>query len=310
VRINHRIALRGDSPFWKEIQALGLPYDPGRITVLNITEDDAAWPEVERLLSLHGSPVHLINNLFTRKEIEGAEWLEARAQGHHGYPQPEDNFGYIQQTYDTTGYCPRCGIGGVQKAPFRLRAEPKVEHSHFLQLNWVFDELFIRREVSAALKESGITGLSFLPPILHERNRPSERIVQMKVDTVLPAGPDTSGLEPVTCIPDNEESHATAGTALDTRVGPYCHRTKHHRMKKGPFRFARDAFAGAPDVVKSREWFGSGASAHRLIIVSRRFREIVSQLKWRGIAFEPIELTDVPPPGHVKTDAIGAPLER
>jgi hypothetical protein len=310
MRINHRIALRGDSPFWTEIQGLGLSFDPGLIAVLNITEDDAAWPAVERLLSLHGSPVHLINNLFARKEIEEAEWLEARAKGHHGYPQPEDDFGYIQQTYDTSGYCPRCGIGGVQKAPFRLRAEPKAGHSHFLQLNWVFDELFIRREVCSALKVSAITGVSFVPPILHESSQPSERVVQMQIDTVLPGGPETSGLQPVTCKPNNEESAATAGTAIASRVGPYCHRIKHHRMKKRPFRFTRDAFAGAPDVVKSAEWFGSGASAHRLIIVSRKFREIVSRRKWRGIAFEPIEVADSPPDRRIKTDALRGPLAR
>lgn len=303
MKINHRIALNGGSSFWKEIHRLGLTYEPGLIAVLNITEDDAAWPKVEQLLSLQVSPVHLINNLFTRKEIEEAEWLEARAKGHHGYPQPEEDFGYIEQTYDTAGYCPRCGIGGVQKGPFRLRAEPKIEHSHFLQLNWVLDELFIRPEVSSVMKETKITGISFVRPILHASNQPSQRIIQMKIDAVLPAGPDTSGMQSITCTPGNEESKDTVGRILKPRLMPYCHRIKYQRMKRGPFRFASNAFAGAPDVVKSAEWFGSGASAHRLILVSRRFREMVSRMQWRGISFEPIELSDDPIDRRVSTTA-------
>lgn len=37
-------------------------------------------------------------------------------------------------------------------------------------------------------------------------------------------------------------------------------------------------------------WFGSGGSAHRLVIVSQRFRQVVVAAKWRGVSFEPIEL--------------------
>src|SRR5688572_3943581 len=42
----------------------------------------------------------------------------------HGYPQPEDDFGFINVTYQTDDYCKKCGIGKVQKEPFRLK-EPK-----------------------------------------------------------------------------------------------------------------------------------------------------------------------------------------
>jgi hypothetical protein len=67
---------------------------------------------------------------------------------------------------------------------------------------------------------------------------------------------------------------------------------KYHYMHKGPFRFRRDVFNRVPDAVKSHESFGSGGSAFRLIVVSQRFRRLVVAEKWRGIAFEPIELMD------------------
>ena len=38
----------------------------------------------------------------------------------------------------------------------------------------------------------------------------------------------------------------------------------------------------------SNEYFGSGGSAHRLIILSKRIYEIIIKNKLRGIRFEPI----------------------
>lgn len=296
MRINHRIVDRTDSPFWEQIRNLDLPHEPGKIiSVLNITEDHEAWPIVEGLLSQFDLTRHAIENLFSRKEIDDADWLAAYAQGHHGYPQPEDCSEYIEQTYDTTDYCPMCGIGGVQKAPFRFRAEPKVDHSHFLQLNWVFDEFFVRPEVRSALEESGITGVSFVPPILHKKNQPIERVVQMKIDKALVEGPDISDLPSVTCQQYNEEFKEDRPKKFRSSSMSYCHRVKyHHGMQKGAFKFYRYTFDGMPDVVKSKEWFGSSALAFRMLIVSSRFRDIVLRMKWRGIAFKPLELVDKP----------------
>jgi hypothetical protein len=53
---------------------------------------------------------------------------------------------------------------------------------------------------------------------------------------------------------------------------------------------ARLCCSSRHDVVKSHEWFGSGASAHRLGLVSQRFRRAVATAKWRGVSFEPVEL--------------------
>lgn len=56
--------------------------------------------------------------------------------------------------------------------------------------------------------------------------------------------------------------------------------------------FSSRAFEEAPDVVRSHEWFGSGASAFRLILVSQAFRRMVVSNKWRGLHFEPVALSD------------------
>jgi hypothetical protein len=307
MKINHRIALRADDPFWRGYEPLGLPIDRSElrwsmrgdgsdlIWVANITEDHEAWPQVERMLATHGSSPELINLIFTRDETDSAEWLEVGAVGHHGYPQPEDDFGYLEATYDTGAYCRHCGIGAVQKAPFRLRAEPQASHSQFIQLNWVFDEFFVRKAAQEGIAAAGLTGMEFIAPVLHKSGRPSGQVAQMRIAAVLdPALLEFGGLEPVLCTESNEpwSPNQPGGFGSWSRGHPYCARVKYGGMPKGPFRFRRDAFDGAPDVVKSHEWFGGGGAAWRTILVSQRFRRLVLGARWRGISFEPIELVD------------------
>lgn len=213
------------------------------------------------------------------------------ALGHHGYPQPEADFGYQDATYDVSDRCPTCGIGGLQKAPFRLRTEFKASRSQFVQLNWVFDEFFLRDEAREGLRRFAITGIEYLAPMLHKAARQSTQVVQMVVKATLPPALEDIGFHPVTCKPKNEEWQAMQRLQLSgSETLVHCGRVKYHRMHKGPYRFDRAAFAGGPDVVKSHEWFGSGGSAHRLVIVSQRFRQAVVTSKWRGVGFEPIEL--------------------
>jgi hypothetical protein len=257
VQINHRIATRTDDALWRKIAPLGLPVDHtgGIISVLNITEDDPAWPQVEAVLARHPSTVHAVDNRFTRHELDSAEWLAMFAAGHHGYPQPED--GWLESTYDLADHCPDCDIGAVQCSAF----------SQFLQLNWVFDEFFVRPAAHAGLTDAGASGIDFVAPVLHASGQPSRQVLQMRVSTILPPALDPVNLEAETCG---------------------CARTKYHLARRGAFRFEPAAFAGAPDVVKSREWFGSDGSAVRLVLVSQRFRQIVMRAKWRGLEFEPI----------------------
>jgi hypothetical protein len=288
MQINHRIASNSDDPFWIEIDRLGITYERGTLHVLNITEDNSKWPEVERLYAEHRPGTHFINNIFSQPEIDAAEWLQVSVKGHHGYPQPEDC--YKEWTYDLTDYCRICGIGGVQNAPFRLRSEPKARHSQFIQLNWVFDEIFARTEAREGLVGAGITGILFVIPVLHKCNQASEQVAQMKIPTLLPTKLEPSGLASVTCKANNEERSGRPFTGSELGGHPYCGRVKYRVMRRGPFRFERFAFEGAPDVVKSREWFGSGAEARHLIVVSQKFRQLVSAMGWRGLMFEPIEL--------------------
>lgn len=56
----------------------------------------------------------------------------------------------------------------------------------------------------------------------------------------------------------------------------------------GGYMFDKGIFYEAPDIVESEEYFGSGASAHKLQIVSKRFKEIAEKNKLKGLSFTPI----------------------
>lgn len=303
MRIVHHIVARHDSRFWRKIDSLGLDYehgDPNNVlgwafSVLDIGEDQPEWPKVERLAAKYDLGPISFRTVFTEDEVDAAEWLEMGASGQHGYPQPEDDFGFIEATFDVSDYCHICGIGGLQNAPFRLRAEPKAAHSQFLQLNWVFDEFFVRREAREGLMTEGLTGFGFRPVVLHKTDEPSVQVEQMQILSVLPPALDRAGLTAVTCKPQNEEWRPGMQPGHAERRGdPYCGRVKYHLKYRGPLRFEHTALAGAPDVVKTHEWFGSGGQAFRLVLVSQRFRQAVLKAKWRGLYFEPVELNESP----------------
>jgi hypothetical protein len=201
---------------------------------------------------------------------------------HFGYPQPEN--GFIAASFDATDYCCRCGIGGLQNAPFRFRSEPKTRHSQFLQLNWIFDEFFVRPAVREALEGAGITGTSFGPAVHHRTGAKLGSIEQLRITTVLAPALDTTELQRVTCKRDNEEPPTPEAQQAALRYSPaypYCGRVKYHWPEALCFRSS--AFDSAPDVVKSYEWFGSGGGAARAVLVSERFEALLREQRWRGL---------------------------
>jgi len=139
--------------------------------------------------------------------------------------------------------------------------------------------------------ESGIRGVDYLAPVIHKNSQPLSSRLQLKINTILSPGLHTAGLQTVTCRPNNEEPPAPL-PLRDPEEWPYCSRVKYHFGHRGMFRFPRKVFDEAPDIVKSHEWFGSGASASRMVLISRRTADIILDAKWRGVTMEPVELVN------------------
>jgi hypothetical protein len=56
----------------------------------------------------------------------------------------------------------------------------------------------------------------------------------------------------------------------------------------GGYLFDKQIFNKDFDIVETYEYFGSGGSAGRVQIVSKRFKEIVEKNKLKGLFFEPV----------------------
>lgn len=230
---------------------------------------------------------------YTPQEIAQAEWLYAMA-GEYQYPQPENT--YLEATFDLSDYCPHCGMGARQNNPFRLRSD-FCQKSAFLGLHWEHDALFIRPEVRAGV-ESWVSDISFQRPIQHRTGRPIDSVDQLVIPLMSGPGLVTDDLQTVTCVQHNEEGYVqrTEGKAFgisgDLASYPFCGRVKYHYPTTTQVTFSRASLAAAPDIVTSLEYFGSGAAAHRLILVSRRLVDVIQQNRWRGLRLTPIRLLD------------------
>jgi len=226
---------------------------------------------------------------FSKEDEENAGWFWM-STGQFGYPQPEDN--YFQLTYSKENVCLQCGIGKQQINPFRFRAEPKAKHSQFLGLNWVFDEIFIREQAIRQFTENDISGVRYSHPIINKTKLPLETLQQIHVDTILQPGLLIDNLEFEICHKPTDKKQIAFIKKLNPSYldKPFCGQKKYNFPKKGAMTFKKDIFENLPDFVKSFEWFGSGGSATRPILVSQKVRQLIIKNKLRGASFTPITL--------------------
>ncbi len=297
MRIQHRLAMHEDNPLWPDIKNAGAKIDRNGsyIWVCILDDEDPIWRTFKSDL-LEEDGVVTSRAFYSEEERAVASYLVMFAQGHHGFPQPERDLGYIEDTYEMKGHCESCGIGGRQIAPFRIRKEFGARHSQFLQLNWVFDEFFIRNSVAEAFSKAGVNGVKWFAPVIHKSGAPSSETVQLAVEETLKPSLYTEGFQTVTCMPGNEEGTPIWIGADKAEGNPYCGRIKYHPKPSEPLRFDASAFDSAQDIIKSAEWFGSGGNAFRLTLVSQKVYRLVKEAGWRGVEFEPVELL---PPGYL-----------
>lgn len=306
MQIRHRIVEFSGSDQYDvlkaELDRLGARYRISRTGVVHGVESWALECIVLETDPLYPYYAELAENLglwdqvgvyHSPQEIAQAEWLYAVA-GEYQYPQPEDT--YIEATYDISAYCPHCGMGARQINPFRLRTD-FTQKSAFLGLHWEHDVLFVRPAVRAGF-EQWLSGIEFLHPVVHRTERPIETVYQLVIPTLDGPGLVTEGLQSVTCVQNNEEAYVQResgkpfGISGDLADHPFCGRVKYHHPSTTEITFLRASLAEAPHTVKCIEYFGSGAAAHHLILVSRRMADAIQQNRWRGLKLTPVRLVD------------------
>ncbi len=265
----HRVSLRLSASQRSELEALGVKAPAGTVlpgggaphVAFDVDEDHPNWPKL-RVLFKQWDAGDFLSTKFSKKELAEARWLELVPDWHHGYPQPDEAvFGYRNATYDLTDYCEQCGIGLRQRAPFQMKAEPKWGRNGILQLNWVFDEYFVAPEIWTTLfRPQGLA----CRPVLSTNGAELETVVQLVV----------------------EEEAAVSTDGLASEKCSRCGRVKYQPVMRGPF----PSLTSDPPcaVVKTRDYFGSGAVAHKRVLVSRELARSLDAGKVRGASVRPV----------------------
>lgn len=252
-----------------------------------IGDSEPLFGEIEKLVGAQGFYCQT-GIRFSKQEKRSAEWLYANVSESQ-YPQPQTDFRYLQATYDTSHYCQRCGMGAHQVRPFRLSSDFKLKRSHFFGLHWVFDEIFARPIVKSIFDKEGITGVGYCNPVHNKSSQDIDGTLQLTIGINPQPGLITEPLVTETCEPANPEATFAVGRAYPADY-PFCGRMKYNYPTRDAIRFRRDSLKGCPDIIKSSEYFGSAINAHRLILVSRKFADVIDRHKLHGILLTPVLL--------------------
>lgn len=259
MKIVHRYSLAATDQARSSLAGYGITVSPPGLATFEVDESHDHFAEIDAI-ARQLRAVDIISTRFTAPEVRAATWSELVSEWHHGYPQPEQDFGYRAATYDTTMFCAVCGIGLLQKAPFRMKAEPKWGSRHILQLNWVFGEFFVRPDAWSELIDS--LGLH-VAPVESVDGRPLHTVQQLMIDADIDV--DTASLRGTPCAA--------------------CGRVKYEPHVRGPF--PRPAEPPSSLVVRTRQWFGSGASAFQPVLIHRSVREAMVAARLKGASFTP-----------------------
>lgn len=263
MKIVHRISFSTDQKLRRELSLLGFEVNEGFIT-LEINEEDSRWQAMSSFAKKNKF-ADIVETKFTNSELFEAEWLVMEPTWHNGYPLPDDDFGYLNVTYDLSSYCSECGIGAVQKHPFHVKGEPKWGTKQIMQLNWVFEEFFVKPSLWKDVFQD--FGIEYIPVIQHNSGKVLNDVVQLK-------------LENVTCYDCCLDNHLFS-------VCSKCSGKKYHPFVRGKF----PSFESYSDEYpfKTKEFFGSGALASRVIIIPKKLFLRLAEKRVRGIRFTPVE---------------------
>ncbi len=225
----------------------------------DLDEKSEEYSNIKKLADSLGLDYSIIGTFFSKLEIEQADILVFKGIGPKGYPQPEDPIEFDRITYSNN--CPECGIHDEQKAPFQMK-EPRLGKDKMLQLNWKHDEIFVERNFYESFFKD--FGIGMREAMLYKKNIPIKTVIQLN-------------------IPKAEFNLDMKG--IEFSVCSVCHRIKYLPTING---FFPKPLNTNFDLIKTKEYFGSGHAAFNQILVSKKMmREMVKNKMAKFYNFYP-----------------------
>lgn len=262
MRVINHIGCNFDVDSQAELARIGIQVSRG-IDAFDIDESDPKWVLLQPWLARR-CPVVTTKTLFSKSELGNASYLNMVASWHHGFPMPDLDDGYLDCTYDTAEMCTECGIGALQKSPFRMKAEPMWGKRDILQLNWVFDAFFVsRRAYQDVFRPLGVRCNEVLG---HKCGKPLESVVQIIID-----------------------DYADGYLDLHDPFKDICNKCGRSKIRPHDRGFFPRISQRRPlCIFKTREYFGSGHSAWNAIIISSDLYKAIAKSSLKGVTFYPL----------------------
>lgn len=259
----------------KKLDAYDVIYkDEGILITFSIFEDNMNWNTIYPILKNHDCG-EIIECVYSKDEIENAPMLRIVPKKIKGYPLPDDydhdNKNYLDYTYDRTLYCPDCGVEKKQVNSFMISKKAVTLNNWFCFLNWIGDEIFTSHKTGEKIVDKGINGIELLKVFQIESNSVFDDFIQLRINTII-----------------NAELLFTAVKTLKCKT---CQQSvKYVLHRKTQLVYKKADFPVIPDFFKSKEFFGDGAAASRLLFISKKTRQILDELHIKNIEYEPVGL--------------------
>lgn len=250
MKIMYHVALNWDDNKIKIMKSYGV-YPKEGYSAVQI--EDEVYDKVKKYILKWKGSEGIRYPSFSNEEIQES-LLSARCGGYeHGYPMPDMDFGYRKATYNLDNYCDLCGTGLKQNNSFYLKSIPKSTKKKIFTTGWVFDELFVDKQLyNDIFKPLDIQSREVLK---YKDNTPFVDIVQLILH------------ENETNLDLSEYSYEKC---------PKCSKKKYQPMSVDFYPTYKNF--NTP-IFKSKEYFGSGASAFKRIFISKDLRDQLFNLK-------------------------------
>ena len=258
MRIEHNFALNVTKIVSEELLKYGINIEIG-FSSFKVDENNKYWVEISAIAKKNNA-IDTVKTIYSAAELKEADYLRLLPTWQYGYPMPTEDNQYLQETYNLDKYCEICGCGLVQSSPFKLLGEPKWGKKQVLQMYWICDEFFVHTTLWENLFMN--LGIEAIPVVNYKTGKSLETLVQLQIPNI-----------------DSEINLVSHKYTICSSCG----RKKFIPHTRGLFPYPLNETE--LNIFKPCNYFGSGNSAHKIILVSSQLYKELSSLNVKGISF-------------------------